>query len=157
MVGYLARPSPRPPSSPVSLTSSLDEEKKRYFKIDTHHTARPDAEWAAGNVNKRKAKKVEAQQKRKREEKLKWCLKRSSLLSDPLTGGRLLREFGVVDPEMPVESWTAGLRQRGEVSFLPGQERDPDAPGISCLLVEGGDEAAGVGMVYAGVFLPAHV
>jgi hypothetical protein len=54
---------------------------------------------------------------------------------------------------VPVESWTAGLRQKGEVSFLPGREQEPDAPSISCLLVEGGDEAAGLGMAYAGVAL----
>lgn len=68
-----------------------------------------------------------------------------------MVGGRLLREFGVVEPETPVESWTAGLRHRGEVSFLPGREQEPDAPSISCLLVEGGHEAAGLGMAYAAV------
>ncbi|KAG6360049.1 hypothetical protein INS49_011105 [Diaporthe citri] len=114
------------------------EEKNRYFKIESHPTAPANAEWAAGNVKKRKAKKVQAQEKRKRQERLKGCIKRSSLLAHPLVGGRLLREFGVVDPEMPVESWTAGLRQKGEVSFLPGQEQDPGAPSVSCLLVEGG-------------------
>lgn len=130
-----------------------DEEKNRYFKIESHPTAPANAEWAAGNVKKRKAKKAQAQEKRKRQEILKGCIKRSSLLAHPLAGGRLLREFGVVDPEMPVESWTAGLRQKGEVSFLPGQEQDPDPPSISCLLVEGGDEAAGLGMAYAGIDL----
>ncbi|KAJ0124902.1 myocyte-specific enhancer factor 2d [Diaporthe amygdali] len=128
-----------------------DEEKKRYFKIESHPTAPSNAAWAAGNVKKRKAEKAQAQQKRKRQEKLKGCIKRSSLLAHPLAGGRLAREFGVVDPELPVESWTAGLRQRGEVSFWPGQEQSPDAPNISCLLVEGGDEEAGLGMVYAAV------
>lgn len=88
--------------------------------------------------------------------KLKWCVKRSSLLAHPLAGGRLLREFGVVDPEMPVESWTAGLRNKGEVSFSPGNEQNPDAPSISCLLVEGGDEAAGLGMAFAGMFPVAN-
>lgn len=67
-----------------------------------------------------------------------------------------MREFGVVDPEMPVESWTAGLRQRGEVSFAPGNEQNPDASSISCLLVEGGDEAAGLGMAFAGMIPVAN-
>lgn len=47
------------------------------------------------------------------------------------------------------------MRHKGELSFLPGEEQNPDAPGISCLLVEGGDEAAGLGMAYTGVFLAA--
>lgn len=68
-----------------------------------------------------------------------------------MVGGRLLREFGVVEQETPVESWTTGLRQKGEVSFLPGREQQPDAPSISCLLVEGGEEAAGLGMAYAAI------
>jgi hypothetical protein len=68
-----------------------------------------------------------------------------------------VREFGVVDPEVPVESWTAGLRQKGEVSFSPGREQDADAPSISCLLVEPGDEAAGLGMAYAATYSePLH-
>lgn len=128
-----------------------DEDKKRYFKIESHHTAPANAAWAAGNVKKRKAEKAQAQQKRKRQEKLKGCIKRSGLLAHPLTGARLAREFGRVYPELPVESWCAGLRQKGEVSFWPGQEQNPHAPSISCLVVEGGDEAAGLGMAYAGV------
>ncbi|KAI3398774.1 hypothetical protein diail_8641 [Diaporthe ilicicola] len=128
-----------------------DEEKKRYFKIEPHPTAPSDAAWAAGNVKKRKAEKAQAQQKRKRQDKLKACIKRSSLLAHPLTGGRLARELGVVDPELPVESWLAALCHKGEVSFWPGQEQNPDAPSISCLLVEGGDEADGLGMAYAAI------
>lgn len=107
-----------------------------------------------GNVKKRKAEKAKDELKRIKYEKLKYCVKRSSILGNPLAGGRLLREFGVVDPEMPVESWTAGLRQRGEVSFLPGQELNPDAPSISSLLVEGGDKADRLGLAYAGMFSP---
>ncbi|KAG8164367.1 hypothetical protein KVR01_006285 [Diaporthe batatas] len=128
-----------------------DEDKKRYFKIESHPTAPANAAWAAGNVKKRKAEKAQAQQKRKRQDKLKGCIKPSAVLAHPLVGGRLRREFGVVDYETPVESWAAGLRQKGEVSFLPGRERQPDPPSISCLLVEGGDEAAGLGMAYAAV------
>ncbi|POS77779.1 hypothetical protein DHEL01_v203825 [Diaporthe helianthi] len=148
-MSFLSNLGPRLPSEIPGFY--YDEEKKRYFKIESHPTAPANAAWAAGNVKKRKAEKAQAQQKRKRQEKLKGCIKRSAVLAHPLAGGRLLRESGVVDPETPVEGWTAGLRQKGEVSFLPGREHQPDAPSISCLLVEGGDEAAGLGMTYAAV------
>lgn len=62
-----------------------------------------------------------------------------------------MREFGVVDPELPVESWTAGLRDKGEVSFL--DPRTEDGYTIPCLLINGDDQGSGMGVVYARAHL----
>ncbi|KUI73832.1 hypothetical protein VM1G_09388 [Cytospora mali] len=127
----------------------LHEEKKRYFKIEAGGTAPNKAAWSAENVKKRKAKQQLAVQEQKRLEKTKNLIKRSSVLAHPQVGGRLLREFGVVDPELPVASWAAGLREKGGICFLPGQEWMEDARNISCMLIDGEDEASGLGAVYA--------
>ncbi|ROW06556.1 hypothetical protein VMCG_04315 [Cytospora schulzeri] len=126
-----------------------DEEKKRYFKIEAGRTAPSSAAWSAENVKKRKAEKQLAVREQKRQEKTKGLIKRSGALAHPQTGGRLVREFGVVDPELPVAGWAAGLRERGSICFLPGQEWREDARDISCMLINGEDEASGLGAAYA--------
>ncbi|ROW03991.1 hypothetical protein VSDG_00849 [Cytospora chrysosperma] len=136
---------PVPPPS----GAKIHEEKKRYFKIEAGRTAPSNAAWSAENVKKRKADKQLAVREQKRQEKTKGLIKRSGALAHPQTGGRLVREFGVVDPELPVASWAAGLREKGGICFLPGQEWREDAPNISCMLINGEDEASGLGAAYA--------
>lgn len=56
-----------------------------------------------------------------------------------------MREFGVLDPELPVQTWTSGLREKGEIPF----SSDQNAPALSCMLVNGDDQQSGMGVVYA--------
>ncbi|KAK7748075.1 hypothetical protein SLS53_001327 [Cytospora paraplurivora] len=125
-----------------------DEEKQRYFKIESGSTAPSTAAWSIDSVKKRKAEKELAKQQKKRQERTKDLIKRSSALAHPQTGGRLVREFGIVDPELPVESWAAGLRERGEIRFVMHRRSD-DRPNISCMIINGDDEASGLGAAYA--------
>lgn len=134
------------------LIQPTDEEKKRYFKIEAGRTAPSSAAWSAENVKKRKAEKQIAVREQKRMEKTMGLIKRSGVLAHPQTGGRLTREFGIVDPELPVASWAAGLREKGGICFLPGQEWREDARNISCMIINGDDQASGLGTAYASKF-----
>lgn len=134
------------------LTHPTDEEKKRYFRIEAGRTAPSSAAWSAENVKKRKAEKQMAVREQKRMEKTMGLIKRSGVLSQPQTGGRLIREFGVVDPELPVASWAAGLREKGDICFLPEQEWREDARNISCMIINGDDQSSGMGAAYASRF-----
>lgn len=129
-----------------------DQEKKRYFKITgSGHAGSASAAYNADNVKKRKIEEQKAERARKRQEKTKDLIKRASVLRNPITGGRLVREFGVVDRELPVESWTAGLRDKGGISF---DMRRNDRHIIKHMIVNGDDTRSGMGVVYASMSGP---
>ena len=138
----------------TSLTRAADADKKRYFNIESNSTAPSRAAWSAENVKKRKAEKDAATKERKRQEKTKNLIKRSSSLAHAQTGSRLAREFGVVDPDMLVENWTAGLREKGQICFLEDRNflgsrgLTTDTPNISCMFVNGDDKESRLGTIY---------
>lgn len=140
----------------VLRCAPVDEEKQRYFKIESGSTAPSTAAWSIDSVKKRKAEKELAKQEKKRQERTKDLIKRSPALAHPQTGGRLVREFGIIDPELPVESWAAGLRERGEVCLLQHRRSD-DTPNMSCMIINGDDEASGLGVVYASKSISSPV
>lgn len=96
----------------------------------------------------------EAKEARRRLKMREGRIRRSDLLSSqPLTGGRLIREFGVVDYELPIRSWAGGLRERGEISFSHGAhgvERQT-SPNLPCFYVDGSDHKSGLGVAYASM------
>lgn len=133
-----------------------DKEKKRYFKIAGAGSAAPSsAAYNTDNVKKRKIAEHKADHARKRQEKTKHLIKRSSALRKSMTGRRLLCETGVVDPELPLESWAAGLRDKDFIYFAGGSGDhgfDPFSD-ISRIMVNGDDTRSGLGVVYAGMSL----
>lgn len=143
-----------PYSTQLTNHSPPDKEKNRYFKIKSSATAAPSgAAYTTDNVRKRKAEAAVAAVAAKRQEMLKTHIRRAAVLDHPLVGARLLREFGVVNNEMPVESWTSGLRDKGAISFHDDHD-DPDNPSamaLSSILVNGDDQRSGMGIVYAGM------
>lgn len=85
-------------------------------------------------------------QARKRKERLSNHIKRAPVLADPMTGGRLLHETGVVyDPELPNKCWLAGLQDRGSVALGNAQ-----GPSLDCMLVNGDDTKSGMAVVFGG-------
>lgn len=137
-------PSPHLPR-PQKLTCPPDKEKNRYFKIQPGSVAPANAAYNADNVKKRKFEEKKATASRKRQEKTKHQIKRASLFGDPLSGARLLREFGSLDLELPVKTWTSGLREKGDVPLA----LYPDDASIPSMLVNGDDEWSGMGVVLA--------
>lgn len=60
-----------------------------------------------------------------------------------MTGGRLLHEVGLYDPELPNKCWLTGLQSKGEVPVA-----GPDGSSINCMLVNGDDTQSGMAVVY---------
>lgn len=131
------------------LTIPPDKEKNRYFKIEPTANAAPSsAAYTTDNVRKRKAEAQVVTAAAKRLERFEGHIRRAAVLDHPHVGARLVREFGVVDSELPVKTWTRGLRDKGAVPI----SEDPDAPAIPCMLVNGDDKQSGMGVVYAGMY-----
>lgn len=126
-----------------------DKEKKRYFKIVGSGNAAPaSAAYNADNVKKRKIEEQKADDARKRHDQTKHLIKRATVLRNTLAGGRLVREFGQVDPELPVDSWTSALRDKGGIDFLPNSDPDDWRP-VTQMFINGDDASSGLGVVYA--------
>lgn len=126
-----------------------DPEKKRYFKIVGSGNGSPaSATYNTDNVKKRKIEELKADDTRKRHDQTKDLIKRASVLRNPVTGGRLLREFGRADPELPVESWTSGLRDKGGIDFAPNAGPN-DHRMVTRMCIDGADTRSGLGVVYA--------
>lgn len=104
-----------------------------------------EAAYNADNVKKRKFEERMAFASRKRNEKLRNQIKRASLFGNPLSGGRLLREFGVLDLELPAREWTRGLREKGDIPLT----LNPRDASIPSMLVNGDDRWSGMGVVLA--------
>lgn len=71
-------------------------------------------------------------------------LKPARVLSDPLTGARLMREIGLYDPELPTKNWLSALQAKGGIVFGTA-----GGPSVDCMLINGRDTVSGMGVVYA--------
>ncbi|CAN8103787.1 unnamed protein product [Discula destructiva] len=119
--------------------------KKKYFRIESSRTAPADSFYNAANISKRKLQQEQADKARKRRELTKHHVKRAPILSDPMTGVRLLHELRTVyDPELPNKSWLTSLQHKGDVALGL-----PEAPSVDCMLVNGDDTKTGMAIVYA--------
>lgn len=129
-----------------------DPEKKRYFKVvGSGHGSPASAAYNTDSVKKRKMDEQKADDARKRRAQTAHLIKRAHVLrSNPLTltGGRLLRELGHVDPEMPVQGWASALRPKGSIDFGP-YNRHYAPCAIASIYVDGDDTDSGLGVVYA--------
>lgn len=128
--------------SPAPLS---DEEKRRYFKIESGTTAPASALYNATNVNKRKIQDAAQSEARKRQEVLANHVKPARVLGDPLTGGRLMHEIGLYDPGLPAKNWLSALQDKGGIVF-----GNAHGPSVDCMLINGNDTTSGMGVVYAG-------
>lgn len=122
-------------------------EKKKYFKIETSHTAPVDAPYSAANVKKRRLQQEQAERSRKRRDAFKGHIKRAHISRAPMTGGRLMQQLGVHDPELPNKCWLTGLQDKGEVLVCSSPGTGP----IQSMLVNGDDTQSGMAVVYAGM------
>ncbi|KAI8280589.1 hypothetical protein COL154_002409 [Colletotrichum chrysophilum] len=144
-----------------------DEEKGKYFKIEKTQSAPQNAAWSAESVKRRKVKHREAEAVAARQERLKRHIVRSAVLRDPLLGGFLEAELGVVKRErkirsgggggssfgvndVPAAAWARGLTDKGDVPFVPSFATGR-FPNIPCFWVSGHDDKTGLGVAYATV------
>ncbi|KAI8159107.1 hypothetical protein K4K49_007726 [Colletotrichum sp. SAR 10_70] len=142
-----------------------DEEKGKYFKIEKTQSAPQNAAWSAESVKRRKVKHSEAEAVAARQERLKRHIVRSAVLRDPLLGGFLEAELGVVKRErkirsgggggssfgvndVPAAAWARGLTDKGDVPFVPSFATGR-FPNIPCFWVSGHDDKTGLGVAYA--------
>ncbi|KAJ0380559.1 hypothetical protein COL26b_001265 [Colletotrichum chrysophilum] len=142
-----------------------DEEKGKYFKIEKTQSAPQNAAWSAESVKRRKVKHREAEAVAARQERLKRHIVRSAVLRDPLLGGFLEAELGVVKRErkirsgggggssfgvndVPAAAWARGLTDKGDVPFVPSFATGR-FPNIPCFWVSGHDDKTGLGVAYA--------
>lgn len=143
----------------------IDEEKGKYFKIEKTQSAPQNAAWSAESVKRRKVKHREAEAVAARQERLKRHIVRSAVLRDPLLGGFLEAELGVVKRErkirsgggggssfgvndVPAAAWAKGLTDKGDVPFVPSFATGR-FPNIPCFWVSGHDDKTGLGVAYA--------
>ncbi|KAK8086952.1 hypothetical protein PG994_001926 [Apiospora phragmitis] len=94
-----------------------DEEKKRYFKVESSRTAPTTSYWSSDNVKKRRLESQEAAAALQRLGLEKGRLKRSRLMSDPLIGGVYTREYGLVRRDVQEAGYAKGIVEKGMIPW----------------------------------------
>ena len=96
-------------------------------------------------MKRRKIEETERDGERKREERVKMCVRRARVLREPLIGGFMAREFTGRDAmDTGLRAWTGGLKVKGGVKLWEGETM------VSGMWVGGGDDSEGLGVVYGG-------
>jgi hypothetical protein len=135
------------PSPRRSSDSFSDEEKKRYFKVESSQTAPATSAWSSDSVKKRKLESKEATAALQRLGLEKSLVKRSPLLGDPLVGGAYVREHGVPRRGVPEASYARGFVEKGSMPLKDA--RWGSNGNLSHLCVIGADRKTGLGVAYA--------
>lgn len=136
--------APSPRRGPDSF---LDEEKKRYFKVESSRTAPATSAWSSDSVKKRKLESKEATAALQRLRLEKSLVKRSPLLGHPLVGGVYVREHGVPRRGVPEASYARGFVEKGSMPLKDA--RWGSNGNLSHLCVVGADRKTGLGVAYA--------
>lgn len=137
-----------------------DEEKKKYFKIESSRSAPAQAAWSASSVKRRLVETEEEELKRENLARNSGRVKRATLVWDePLMGGCFLgREARGGAPggkleDMRGEAWTMGLRDKGTLRMWPNVAEDRGS--VTAMYIGGEEMGAegGMGMAYACKYL----
>ena len=100
-----------------SLTSLLDKEKKKYFKIQSSGAAPPSSAYSQQDVKKRKLNDEKAKSRATAVARERGRIKRSKRLLEPLAGGFLEREYGQ-DGLDTAQILAGGLVSQGYISAM---------------------------------------
>ncbi|KAK8039163.1 hypothetical protein PG993_007574 [Apiospora rasikravindrae] len=141
--------APRPGHiiSDLSLTFPTDEEKKRYFKVESSRTAPTTSSWSSDNVKKRRLESQEAAAVLQRLSLEKGRLKRSRLMNDALIGGVYAREYGLVRRDVQEAGYAKGIVEKGIIPLADARWRS--STNVRQLCVIGADTKTGLGVAYA--------
>ncbi|KAK7977605.1 hypothetical protein PG988_005095 [Apiospora saccharicola] len=124
-----------------------DEEKKRYFKVESSRTAPSTSAYSSDNVKKRRLESQEATAVLQRLSLEKGRLKRSRLLNDALIGGVYAREYGLVRRDIQQAGYAKGIVEKGALPLADARWRS--STNIQQLCVIGADTKTGLGVAYA--------
>ncbi|KAK8094480.1 hypothetical protein PG997_001165 [Apiospora hydei] len=124
-----------------------DEEKKRYFKVESSRTAPTTSSWSSDNVKKRRLESQEAAAVLRRLSLDKGRLKRSRLMNDALTGGVYAREYGLVRRDVQEAGYAKGIVEKGMIPLADARWRS--STNVRQLCVIGADTKTGLGVAYA--------
>lgn len=125
-----------------------DSTKKRYFKIETR--GRPGATWTPASVKRRKVADQEAALAL---EQSKGRIKRAKVLSDPITGGFLAREYGMLQEDVQASRFATGLVEKGVIPLADAYWGSSFNINAMCITAE--DTHTGLGVGYACEFTPS--
>lgn len=159
------------------LALVLDEEKKKYFKIEKSHTAPTASSWSADAVKRRKIRDTASQAARQRADLIRNHIRRhDGLRRDVVACGFLARETEVgrvaeagglrgrpEDGDLGAAVWARGLVDKGCVPFVsPGMgvmraaaaatTTTTRCANMPCFYVGGEDGKTGLGVAYASEF-----
>ncbi|KAG5968815.1 hypothetical protein E4U57_003990 [Claviceps arundinis] len=134
-----------------------DTTRKKYFKIESSHTAPSQAPWSADSVKKRRGDDLSRDAARKKAQTLKRHVKRHALGRDLVCGNLLRRETegdpAVPDRDLRCAAWAGGVVDKGRVDFGRGareREATERIPNLDCLWV-----GCGVAYISSGGFQAA--
>jgi hypothetical protein len=144
------------------INSDIDEEKKKYFKIEKTQTAPSSSAWSSDAIKRRKVEKKTQKAIQRRAHLVRNHIKRHFIAKDAVASALLAREIGVPyaaergrgrleDGDLGAATWAGGLVAKGNVPFAPSfaRQRYPNMP---CFYVSGEDEKTGLGVAYASKF-----
>lgn len=97
----------------TNLCFPIDEEKGRYFKVESSKTAPAAAAWSSDSVKKRKLDVAATAEQSRRLALVKNRIKRSKALNHPLMGGFFVREYSECPRDINASAYTHGLTDRG--------------------------------------------
>jgi hypothetical protein len=100
-----------------TLTSFLDKEKKKYFKIQSSSAAPSSSAYSQQDVKKRKLNDKKAESRATAVARERGRIKRSKILLEPLAGGLLERENGQ-DGLDTAQILAGGLVSQGYISAM---------------------------------------
>jgi len=137
----------------------VDNEKKKYFKIEKTHTAPSSAAWSSDAVKRRKVEHEARKLAERQAHQVKKHIKRHFVARDTVSSALLTREIGlpyaaesgrgrVEDEDLGAAAWARGLVAKGNIPFAPSFARERHA-NMPCFYVSGEDEKTGLGASYA--------
>jgi hypothetical protein len=96
----------------------LDKEKKKYFKVQPAGAAPPSSAYSRQDIKKRRFDDAKAASEALAKARERHRVKRSKLLSQPLIGGLLVREYGQDDGLDSAQILAGGLVSQGYISAM---------------------------------------
>lgn len=142
-----------------SSLTGIDQEKKKYFKIEKTQTAPSSVAWSSDAVKRRKVEDKVQKSAQRRAYLTRNHIKRHFLAKDAICSALLTREIGLPytaergrgrleDEDLGAAAWADGLVAKGDVPFAPSfaRQRYPNMP---CFHVSGEDDKTGLGVAYA--------